>query len=77
MTEEEAKTKWCPFARIPDGEPVVAVNRPEPYGDVPKCLGSFCMMWRWQDDPTGAQPPDGPEPNMTGWCGLAGKPQGV
>lgn len=51
MTEDEARTRWCPFARIADGEPPVAVNRPEPYGDVPKCLGSFCMAWRWDDIP--------------------------
>jgi hypothetical protein len=69
MTEDEAKTKWCPFARIADGEPSVAVNRPEPYGDVPHCLASFCMAWRWALVSQSAQVnrPDG-------YCGLAGEP---
>lgn len=47
-TEEEAKTKWCPFARsyqLPDAGPV-AVNR---YGKGPDseclCIGSACMFW--------------------------------
>lgn len=31
MTEEEAKTKWCPLDRT-DGAP---------------CVGANCMMWRW------------------------------
>lgn len=64
MTEKEARTKWCPFARISDEEPPVAVNRPVPYGDVPCCLGSHCMAWRWRVD---ALLDDG-------YCGLAGKP---
>lgn len=66
MTEKEARKKWCPFARVADGEPAVAVNRPEPYGDVPKCLGTFCMMWRWRvtrQQASGGAPEDG-------FCGL-------
>lgn len=60
MTEDEAKKKWCPFARAPwlngDGPyGVVAVNRqatgvrPKNLGapEEPKCLGSECMAWRW------------------------------
>ena len=58
MTEEEAKTKWCPFAR---GEQHSGGNR-APYGspgDGPleedytsemamryPCIGSACMAWR-------------------------------
>lgn len=68
MTEDEAKTKWCPFARISDGEPPTSVNRPEPYGDVPHCLGSGCMAWRWEvPDPATYK-------SAPGFCGLAGKP---
>lgn len=44
MTEEEAKKKWCPEARIQSGG---AYNR-DAQGNAPKqafCLGSACMMW--------------------------------
>lgn len=57
MTEEEAKKKWCPFARsigwemFRDGEQAVTMNR-MPDGAAHTgclCLGSACMAWgvRW------------------------------
>lgn len=53
MTEDEAKTKWCPFIRItPETENRHAVtNRElralEPTGPVvTSCIGSACMAWR-------------------------------
>ncbi len=63
MTEEEAKSKWCPHARVasspvtlryPDGHihsvmsPPVSVNRGGAgAADEVRCLGSGCMAWRW------------------------------
>jgi hypothetical protein len=47
MTEDEAKTKWCPMARIIDSDG--SYNR-ESDGFVPSnvfCLASACMMWSW------------------------------
>lgn len=63
MTEQEAKTKWCPFARIPShisgaaNVPPLAINRlsrPDsqaaafPFAGL-TCIGSACMAWRWNE----------------------------
>ena len=55
MTEDEAKTKWCPFARP-------GSVRPEECGEVrgnrmmqgevdtgALCVASACMSWRWSE----------------------------
>lgn len=63
MTEEDAKAKWCPFARV--GGPMDSVARGTSYNRWPssdgsekamldesghiKCIGSACMAWRWDD----------------------------
>lgn len=73
MTEDEAKTKWCPFARMVDPN----ANPPEPVCNrwapaeidnavIPQaalCIASDCMVWRKQGL------------RGQGYCGLAGKPQ--
>lgn len=59
VTEDEAKTKWCPMVRHTQtpverrhtGE-VFGINR---YGRnssplFSKCIASACMFWCWQDD---------------------------
>ncbi len=53
MTEDDAKTKWCPHARILgqgrdlDGCAVAGtVNRGQ--GFEARCIASACMAWRWQ-----------------------------
>lgn len=77
MTEDEAKTKWCPFARVWDGAPpgAAAVNRKnstprsKPDADC-LCIASGCAAWRWAKDyhmvATEFQ---------DGHCGLAGSPE--
>lgn len=67
MTEEEAKSKWCPFARVYErgNRPFRAPRkRKSPMHDKTRCIGSECMAWRWQP----GQGSDG------GYCGLAGEP---
>lgn len=46
MTEEEAKTKWCPFASAR----VVRWDVNAIWGDPPTnaCIASACMAWRWR-----------------------------
>ena len=79
MTEDEAKTKWCPFVRVSiatGGQDTYAVNRiaklddKDLVGNTPgtRCIASECMAWRWN--------PEGHIPNKgkQGYCGLAGKP---
>lgn len=77
MTEEEAKTKWCPFVRASGADGEWHTNRPS-IADVEAkgfdlCCGSACMAWRWEIAPEEVEPEWG-RPNPTGYCGLAGKP---
>ena len=76
MTEDEAKQKWCPHARIQTswtslhgGVALAGTNRWEK-GSA-KCIASECMAWRWcvtrVDD-------DDNDIHDYGYCGLGGKP---
>jgi hypothetical protein len=75
MTEEEAKTKWCPYARVESwssegtatganfNRTIIDSNPPEA-----RCIGSTCMAWRKHKygQIEGER--------IDGYCGLAGKP---
>lgn len=79
MIEAEARSKWCPFARVPCAyditatAPVVAINRvvPMEYHERLQeefaCIGSRCAVW-CPDSP--AQVSEDGRPR--GHCGLAG-----
>lgn len=62
MTEDEAKQRWCPFARKASlGTSREAVNRKRDGSpaDHSGCIASACMAWRWVDDwETSHTPPD-------------------
>lgn len=62
MTEAEAKTKWCPFARGPAGQNRSNSQVPGPVIAHGHCIGSACMAWRRASEMA-------PE---HGFCGLAG-----
>lgn len=63
MTEEEAKTKWCPFTRVTTANRDGSGSRPRnrvvevSAGQVERelsenlagtsCIASACMAWRW------------------------------
>lgn len=55
MTEDQAKEKWCPFARVPltnvrneieSGSPVVNRCTDGRINSSVLCIGSACMAWR-------------------------------
>lgn len=79
MTEDEAKTKWCPHVRVAAGFRELAYNRAQ--NDSPikhtACIGSACMAWRWKWDAGGGDAVEEhrkPSGQGDGYCGLAGKP---
>lgn len=84
MREEEAKTKWCPHARVASDHAYCGsynrVNNGSTAGTIgtpsigAKCIGSACMMWRWKmvRDPVHGVAQG--KSSVDGHCGLAGNP---
>ena len=73
MTEDDAKTKWCPMVRISvDADGLEATNRGDPCNEV-HCLGSQCMAWQWLNNMGNLLRPSERHENNNGYCGLTGK----
>lgn len=68
MTEDEAKTKWCPFARVVSNGMVANRDNANDglvtsVDDQSRCIGSDCGVWRWFST----------EKHDGGQCGLIGR----
>ena len=84
MTEDEAKMKWCPFARVIciTGDPEkpntgsygpanrLATERDAVAIQSANCIGSHCAAWREIKQFSEKQG----DVVIGGYCGLAGKP---
>jgi len=90
MTETEAKTKWCPFARVVTqtslGEVIPSAGNKLVDADGAgqlkgsKCQGSACMAWRKRvhhENRDKREPEDERigKYSADGYCGLAGRPE--
>ena len=86
MTEEQAREKWCPFARTATAAGGGSFNRlydkkdAAPNPTVCRCIASSCMAWRlgekphWGGDTLGRTPKEsGAVTVRRGYCGLAGE----
>ena len=65
VTEQEAKTKWCPHMTYCVNPHHVMDGLAAEYVQA-KCSASECMAWRWHGNIYGEE--------CSGYCGLAGKP---
>jgi hypothetical protein len=76
LTEAEAKTKWCPFARAPEHQGT-GQNREDKGAATESslCLASGCMAWRVASPPPNIMVTT--VPAGVGYCGLGGNPHSV
>ena len=77
MTEDEAKTKWCPHVRyaIPSEVAWVANKYDHPvHMEKCMCIASDCMMWEWENEAEYFNSEGGIP--AQGYCGLTGAKYG-
>jgi len=70
LTEEQAKTKWCPMTAPLEASPQIPS-----IVDCSRCKASECMMWRWSCATLKETSLEFARRNCIakGFCGLAGK----
>jgi len=82
LTEEEAKSKWCPYSRVTspgDGTERVLLGAPSGdafarfHGVTGACIASRCMAWRWYLPDGYAVYGDKPGGVQNGYCGISGR----
>lgn len=77
MTESEAKERWCPMVRhynaqhAPCGNSLASMPNGRG-GGFANCIGSACMMWKWEDhqqtfDDATPESPEGRRLARQGW----------
>ncbi len=70
-TTEEAKKKWCPFARTPNYINITAASTNRNLNgealNSSLCIGPACMAWQWTADYESKRSKDA----NCGYCGLA------
>lgn len=73
MTEDEAKTKYCPMG----GRKVSSKSGELSIGGFTQCIASDCMMWVATDNECFPSPPGMSVPKQpsypAGYCGLINK----
>lgn len=76
MTEEEAKTKWCPFSRVSPWPANGSYNRitNKEGAAYTNCIASSCMVWRTHNYILDTAGYSQPNTKGLGYCGLAGTP---
>ena len=87
MTENEARTRWCPFVRVTvtPNDATWQGNMMTNRGQIPaantdtRCIASDCMCWIATDNEFEPEPPETSAVRVpqqgkpAGYCGLAGK----
>lgn len=86
LTEEQARTKWCPFVRFHGTPSDDSISNRHGWFDndnpgMSRCIGSVCMAWRMKLSPATERKAEAEFRKggqrigeAEGYCGLAGTP---
>lgn len=72
MTEDEAKTKWCPMVNGNRDISGARISKEPGAGNIWNCcIGSNCMMWRYSHPEYIRRNEE--DKQLSGFCGIAGR----